>query len=55
MQRVTVCAECGERLDRIALTKLVVTYEPDDVSNELFEQLWHRECFVQYATGNSQS
>ena len=48
MERVRLCAECGKPLDRVALTALVVTYEPDDESNELFEQCWHKGCFVQY-------
>lgn len=47
MHRVHVCAECGKPLRRVALTNLVVSYEPDDEDDELFEQLWHRACFVQ--------
>lgn len=48
MDRVNICAECGAPLERVALVDLVVTYEPDDVEDDIFEQAWHRGCFVKY-------
>ena len=48
MKRVGVCAECGELLSRVALTALVVSYEVDKETNEIFEQCWHIVCFVKY-------
>ena len=49
MDRVLLCAECGQLLDEVALVKLLVTYEEDEVIGDIFEQVWHQDCYLKYA------
>jgi len=49
IERVLLCAECGKLLDKIALVELLTTYEVEDETNELFEQVWHKDCYLEYA------
>ena len=54
MDRVRICAECGKLLDTVALVNLVVSYEADDETDELFEQLWHKACYLKYLKRNEE-
>jgi len=49
MDRVELCAECGRLLDKVALVELLVTYEVEEETDELFEQVWHKDCYLVYA------
>jgi hypothetical protein len=49
MERVNLCAECGELLGKVALVELLVTYEEDDEAGDIFEQAWHKTCYRAYA------
>lgn len=49
MDRVLICAECGAPLQRVALVDLVISYEEDKEENILFEQAWHKGCYLEYA------
>jgi hypothetical protein len=48
MERVEICAECGKPLEHHSLVDLVVSYEIDDETDEIFEQEWHKACYVKY-------
>ena len=52
MDRARICAECGKLLDRVALVNLVVSYEVNDETHEIFEQLWHKACYLKYLGRN---
>ena len=50
------CPACGDDVSRIAMVRLVYTYEPCDCDiadyTHLVERVYHRECFIKANTGS---
>jgi hypothetical protein len=45
----SICPGCKNDCSRVALIKLVHTFEPvGDELDELIETTWHKECFVNH-------
>lgn len=57
-QYSNICPKCQEDLSRVALTKVVSTFESCDCGDpeftHLVEQSWHKTCFLQQAPANHQ-
>lgn len=45
MKYGSICPVCGKNCQCIALTKLVLTFEPSN-NNELIETTWHKKCYL---------